>query len=363
MTSATLPSVTINAIRREVTSLMASYSAAVIKCDALASVSILPLFKLVIGIFGWLLCLELAMLSVLIDVPLLVIRSVFGKPRFVLGRSLYNFVIAPFKTATLGEIPAFQIVRIRYLTRIMVMYYIQSSVIRLRRAFVTKYLEIANNSRADQAQIDEADALHNTFDVFDTMLKDPYQIGALAIFAPLLAVLSFVTQKGIFPLFRYLIDQYHDSLKSVPIVGNFLLGTIPQSISPQVMQSGLVAVILVIGYAVWMLVSAWIDKRSIFIALDVIKREKDVLVEVSIKPRREIPLDIIGYFIVLTIFSLIIVMSFNIEIAVIANKGIDSLRKQELMNAWDRNMITYLSFYCGIPAIIGLIAVVYRFRT
>lgn len=121
---------------------MLHYCDAVAACESIPTLSLQPVLKLTGQYFLWSLSLELCLFTALIDLPLLLTRRIFGRPRFVLGRTLYGYVARPFRSVWAGEIPAFKVSRARYLTLILLLYCAQSKLNALHNAFNRRHLEI-----------------------------------------------------------------------------------------------------------------------------------------------------------------------------------------------------------------------------
>ncbi|MFZ3326321.1 MAG: hypothetical protein WA231_10670, partial [Methylocella sp.] len=113
-------------LAREINCLMLRYCDAIEACELIPTLSLLPLLKLFFQFYVWVACLGLCLYPALIDLPLFLMRAIFGRPRFVLGRPLYVYVARPFRSVWEGEIPAFKIVRARYLTLTLLLYHAQS---------------------------------------------------------------------------------------------------------------------------------------------------------------------------------------------------------------------------------------------
>lgn len=198
-------------VSRDVTKLMRQYGSAVAECKSVPFFSLWPFLKLVVLTWFWLFCLEIAFLVIFIDFVFLISRLFFSRPNIVVGKYFYDFVRKPFRSAWKGEIPAFRIVRIRYLTKLLVFYHARERIDKLRKAISAKHLdEIVVSGRYKLSE--EEKGLQDNFDLFDTIVKDPYQLGALVVLGPALTVMSFVTQKILFPIVKGSLNLYSQLL-------------------------------------------------------------------------------------------------------------------------------------------------------
>ncbi len=98
---------------------MLRYCDAIGACRSVPALSVLPLPKLYFEFIFWLLGVELCFLLVPIDLCLYLARHMFGRPRLILGRIVYTYLAKPLRSAWDGEISAFKILRMRYLTRLL----------------------------------------------------------------------------------------------------------------------------------------------------------------------------------------------------------------------------------------------------
>ena len=119
-------------LSRETMALMVVYSRAIGATNSIpalsTSVIFLYFFLLGLPILGLILFVVGA-----VDLILIAVRRIFGRPKMLVGRGLYARVVAAFSSIWDGELPAFRIFRARYLTRLYLFYRAQSSISGLRR--------------------------------------------------------------------------------------------------------------------------------------------------------------------------------------------------------------------------------------
>lgn len=264
----------------EISGLMLGYCDTIGACRSVPALSLLPLPKLYIQFFVWLLGLELCFLLVPIDLCLYLARHMFGRPRFVLGRTVYTYLAEPLRSAWHGEIPAFKILRMRYLTRLLLFYRAQATINALHSVFNRRHLDLLFADPPNDAAVSEAEKFQKSFDLFQKITTDSYQIGALAIGGPFVALLTITVQKGLLPLATFLWGYFGGPKLAI---SNAQIGTL----------AGFFAIFTVV--TIWMLVSAWMDMRSLLVGLGVPKIERRAYAYAGIRVGRQIPFDILFY--------------------------------------------------------------------
>ena len=179
---------------------MSGYCDAIGACKSIPVLSVLPLPKLYFQLLLWIICFELCFLLVPIDLCLYLARHLFGRPRFLLGRSVYAYLAMPLRRSVWdGEIPAFKILRMRYLTRLLLFYRAQAKINALHSVFNRRHLNLLFADPPNDAAVSEAEKFQKSFDLFQKITTDSYQIGVLAIGGPFVALLTITVQKGVLP--------------------------------------------------------------------------------------------------------------------------------------------------------------------
>jgi hypothetical protein len=230
-----------------------------------------------------------------IDLALLVIRKIFGRPRVLVGRWVYSFLMRPLRSVWAGEIPALKLVRLRYLTRLLLFYYAQSRINALHNVFNRRHLDLLFTDPTNTTALTEVEDLQKSFDIFQKITKDSYQFGALAVGGPLVALFSVVIQKGLFPL--------------VSLIWNYFGGP-DLALSHEHIGGVAGFVALFVVCAIWVLISAWIDLRSLLIKFGVPDAERNVFADAKIAHWRDIPYDILFYLSVVGIYLWIFTGAF-----------------------------------------------------
>src|SRR5260221_1375178 len=92
-------------LSRETKRLMVVYSRAIGASNSIPALST-SVFTLYFSIFLWSLGLYLTVIVGLFDLVLIAARSIFGRPKILIGRRLYAYVLRPFRRAWEGEVPA-----------------------------------------------------------------------------------------------------------------------------------------------------------------------------------------------------------------------------------------------------------------
>jgi hypothetical protein len=265
----------------DISALMLGYCDAIGACRSIPTLSLLPLPKLYVQFFLWLIALELCFLLVPIDLCLFLARRMFGRPRLVLGRVVYTYLAKPLRSAWDGEISAFKILRMRYLTRLLLFYRAQSKINALHSVFNRRHLDLLFANPPNDAAVSDAEKFQKSFDLFQKITTDSYQIGALAIGGPFVALLTITVQKGLLPFASFLWGYFGGPTLAI---SNSEIGTL----------AGFFAIFPVV--MIWILVSAWMDMRSVVVGLGVPKIERHAYAYARIRVGRQIPFDILLYF-------------------------------------------------------------------
>src|SRR6266498_4044729 len=328
---------------RRINELMLRYCDAIEACRSVPALSVTPLFKLYFQ-FGWyLVCIEFSILFAMIDLPLLLTRAIFGRPHLVLGRAVYDYLKRPLRSIWEGEIYAFKIMRARYLTRLILYYHAQSRIDALHSAFNRRHLDILIAKPLNPAALSEAEELQKSFDLFQQVTRGSYRFGALAVGGPLVTLLSVFTQQAVLPGTSYLLK----------ILWTFFAGGPELSLSSPLLESTVGFAIIFGIFAIWALISAWMDMRFVLASLDVREFERDACAAAKINCWREVPLDLIWYLVV-------IIVSFGLPIA----SFVDNLdRGTPPPESYDSELLQAVVTYgitSGVLVCFGLVALARR---
>lgn len=258
----------------EISALMSGYCDAIGACKSIPVLSVLPLPKLYFQLLLWIISFELCFLLVPIDLCLYLARHLFGRPRFLLGRSVYAYLRSVWD----GEIPAFKILRMRYLTRLLLFYRAQAKINALHSVFNRRHLNLLFADPPNDAAVSEAEKFQKSFDLFQKITTDSYQIGVLAIGGPFVALLTITVQKGVLPFASFLWGYFGGPKLSISQIGTL---------------GGFFIIFAVM--TIWILVSAWIDMRSTIVGLGIPKIERHANAYAGIGGGRQIPFDILFY--------------------------------------------------------------------
>jgi len=132
----------------------------------------------------------------------------------------------------------------------------------------------------NDAAVSEVEKFQKSFDIFSKIISETYQFRVLTVDGPLAVLLSVALQQalehGPFPLLSFL--------------WRYVAGTTLVLSSEEI---GSVAgfFVLFVLFAIWIVVSAWMEKRSLLIRLDVPKIERDVYMDAKIKYESQLPVE------------------------------------------------------------------------
>ncbi|MEA2858522.1 MAG: hypothetical protein QOC72_561, partial [Methylobacteriaceae bacterium] len=182
-------------LSREIGELMLLYCDAIGACTGIPRFSMLRLPTLFLRYLWWYLCLFAFFPVAAIDIVILAIRAIFGRPRVLVGRRLYARLKLPLLSAWSGQIPAILVFRWRYLARLLLFYRAQLTMNALHRAFNRRQLDLLFFSQ--EKEVADAEKFQKSFDLFQRITTDSYQIRALAIGGPLVALLAYAVQSAI----------------------------------------------------------------------------------------------------------------------------------------------------------------------
>jgi hypothetical protein len=146
--------------------------------------------------------------------------------------------------------------------------------------------------------------------------------------------------------FEYLSESFSAPLQFADILHNSLIYSVEAVIG------------FIVAYAIWVFISAFIDKRLIMAKLGAYSEEQIVSTVVGNVPKREWPMDIFGLiFLMASAISAVVV--FGVWIPTTPAASDYSLEQIHLI----RNLLrAEIAFYCSIPALSGIAAAWFRYR-
>lgn len=277
----------LTALSEAITFLMVRYSDAIEACGPISRLSLLPLLKLYFQMLLWLFALELVILLLPITIITLIVRKVFGRSRVIVGERLHAMVAKPFRSAWEGEITSFRIIHQRYLTRLFLFYRAQFLINSLHRIYNRRNLDLLVAKPIDSEALKEAEQFQKCFVLFQQITTDSYQLGALAVGGPLVALFSIGVQKALLPAAGYLWNVF---------------GGPSLSFSPELIGTFGGFFIIFAFFAMWVMASAWMDMREVMSGVHVYEAERQACLIAGIKGRREVPFDLLVYFIFVGLF-------------------------------------------------------------
>jgi hypothetical protein len=272
--------------------LMHRYCDVIDQCDSIPKLSMLPGFVSYVKMLGWTICLDLCLFIAPINVALIISHVIFRHRRFILGATMYTYLARPFVRIWQGELPGFKIASVRYLTTMLLFYYAQYRITALNNAFNRLHFDILATQPASADELAKADKMQKSFELFQKILQNTYQFRVFVLGGPLIAILSALATYAIIPLAIYL-------LKIV-----WHLFTVRQNPTPDddsFMWSIAFNIVIFVACLIWVISSAWMDMRSILVRLDVPDFERRAFAAFRIVHRPPLPIDVIGYFTVITL--------------------------------------------------------------
>jgi len=187
----------------------------------------------------------------------------------------------------------------RYLTSILLFYHAQFRINALHNAFNRSQLDILLNKPANSEALNTAQEFQKSFDLFQSVINNTYQLRALVVGGPLIALLSFLVSNFVLPFATH----FFGSLGSwIPVV-SWIPG---EELNVSIDAVGLIIFNLVFvgAVAIWVMVSAWMDMQSILINLDMCSYEQAAFAATRTDWRRKVPvIDLLGYLVVIAFFG------------------------------------------------------------
>jgi hypothetical protein len=261
---------------------MQQYCEAIEECRTIPALSLLPLGRLYFQIILWEMGAGLSLLLLPFDLVLSLVRRVFGRRKGLLGMAVYSYALRPLRSVWRGEVSAIAVIRSRYVTRLLLFYYTQSRINALQSAFNRRHLDLLFNDVSNSAALHAAEEFQKSFDLFRKITAGSYQLGALAVGGPLVALISLVLQKALIPTAIF-VWGYFNSSELHPL--------------SETLRGSLITFLIIFGVcAVWIVVAGWMDMREILTRLNVREIERDVSECAGIEVRREVPYDVLFYF-------------------------------------------------------------------
>jgi hypothetical protein len=285
----TAAKVDLNLLADEISGLMLVYCDAIEACKVVPRFSITRLLTIYFKIIGWGVCFDLCLVLGPVDLVLYLLRRRFGRPQLVLGRAIYGFVMRPLQSAWHGEIPQFAVFRVRYLARLLLFYRAQYNINALHKVFNRRQLDLLSARSPDETELKEAEKFQKSFDLFQKITADSYQIGALAIGGPFVLLFTFAVQSG-FSFLRTKIQLPAWDLGTFATYG-VIFGAV----------------------TIWIFVSAWMDMRSVLVRLDVPKMECQVYTVAGLRKGHQIPFDLLFYNVAFASLCIWIAVSRSVD--------------------------------------------------
>ena len=173
----------------------------------------------------------------------------------------------------------------------MLSYRAQFKINLLHGVYNRRLLDLLLADPPNKTAVDETEKFQKSFDLFQKITADSYQIGLLAIGGPFVALLTLALQKGFLPLLAVLWTYFATRLN------------LPATLFSTEQVGTLAGYFVIFGVlATWSLVSAWMDMRVLLVSLDVPEFERRACACAKIRAERQIPFDILFY---LSLVSLI----------------------------------------------------------
>jgi hypothetical protein len=287
LTAQGLASSDIEILAEGINKLIVRYCNAIDECASIPRISILPIISLYFGSILWVLCLELACVTLPIDGLLILIQWLLRRDlKLLIGRKLYDFLIGPFKRANRGDISWFKFSRTRYLTVILLAYHAQSRLKTLTTVLNTKYLRaiIDDTSAEDLDQLFQK--LKTNLSLFDDIANGSYKFGIFLVGGPVIAILSILFQHLVLPLMTYLWKIFSGITLTTEQIGE-----------------AEAFIIYFVVITLWIIVSAWLDMRALLVGSHIYRLEHGSFSAAKVKYNREIPWDLLWFFMCLAATS------------------------------------------------------------
>jgi hypothetical protein len=275
-------------------------------------------------------------LVLIINMPIFAFQILSGKPkRLLVGKSVYKDLLPYFEGAYHGDLSWFKFARVRYLSVILLTYHAQSNLNALNTYFNISSLKYLVANPLDSDFIDRRDKFIKNVEIFDKVVSNTYKFGVFVVGGPIIAVLSLVAQHVI-----------------LPITAQLWAWVSGVSLSTEQISEAEIFTLCFAVISVWIMVSAWIDMRSIILRNDLYTFERNIFSESGIKYHRPFPYDIFLYlsYLLLAIYTAYEILIINYT---------HTLRPYILNNS--KEMTLYWAILALIPLGVGVIAVVRRY--
>jgi hypothetical protein len=322
---------------------MLRYCDAIGECKSIPTLSLLPFPKLCVNCITWPFCF-LIYASVLCPINLVyaLASRIYGGPRLEAGREISAYIATPLLSVWNGEISACTLLRARYLTRLLLSYRAQFKINLLHGVYNRRLLDLLLADPPNKTAVDETEKFQKSFDLFQKITADSYQIGLLAIGGPFVALLTLALQKGFLPLLAVLWTYFATRLN------------LPATLFSTEQVGTLAGYFVIFGVlATWSLVSAWMDMRVLLVSLDVPEFERRACACAKIRAERQIPFDILFY---LSLVSLIFWGYFsNFHLRFEQTMALPEAKREQYLAVLTTESI-WVGFLFAIALSIGLIA-------
>jgi hypothetical protein len=258
--------------------LMVRYCDAIHACEAIPTLSLMPLLRFYVLYVLWAANIYICLLLVPVDGLLLAGCRLSGRPKIVIGRRFYRFFLAPFRSIWAGEIPVFKLSHVRLLTRLMLYYHAQLRINTLLKRYNRAYLGLLFLDPEGSSAPRHVEDFKKAVELFTNITTGSHRLSILGIGGPLVALLSLFVQKVLLPY--------------TPTLWTAATGRpVPHSLAD---LQGTESFFMVFGaIALWMLVSAWMDMRHVVQEYEIAGLERDAFASAGLKKIPEIPFDLI----------------------------------------------------------------------
>jgi hypothetical protein len=172
-------------------------------------------------------------------------------------------------------------------------YRAQYNINALHKVFNRRQLDLLSAHSPDEASLKQAETFQKSFDLFQKITADSYQIGALAIGGPFVLLFTFAIQSG----FSWLVSFLRTKVE----LPAWDLGTF-----------GTYGVIFA-AVTIWIFVSAWMDMRSILVRLNVPTMERRVQSDAGLRKGHQIPFDLLFYNVAFASLCIWLALSRSID--------------------------------------------------
>jgi hypothetical protein len=284
----------------------------------------------------------MAMYALFVDTPSFIIQKYILKrtPRLV-GSRIYSFVAKPFSNAAHGNLSAFRVISLRYVSRLLVVLHAESRMNMIKREINYRNMDNAASARFGTKVMDDIENAREMFDLFEQITRDRYKISGLIVLGPLLSIMSIFTQKLILPFIKATV--------TLNIEAGLSHGSLYGSVE--------FAMLLGVVYAIWIAGSAFNDKRRVLENIGVYKVEESVFTMLRVDKTKEFPVDI---FIFLFI-GLLALVGYVLYPNYLISDGREISADVDFVYRWIMRLEG--GIFLLIPCVLALLALRHRLRS